>query len=292
MKPIVKYQGGKSRELPLIKQMLPPQFSRVVEPFCGGAAVSFGLGYPALLSDINKDVVNLYWTVADPTLYPSLQRSVDEIKGYDHDKLQEEYYKARDLINTDGSSFSRALSYIVMRQLCFSGMERYNAKGEFNVPFGHYKKFSCNLSLYHHNYLKKCEIKLGSFVDTLESVKSDDFVFIDPPYLERLGYTKGDGGELLHKELAQCLKNTTAKWMIIHSDHEFYRDTYKDFNIIEKDFSYSQRFGKDINKSQSPKIDTFMEDDSSSEDAILEKKKKPLKDHSGAKVKHLYVTNY
>jgi len=44
MKPIVKYQGGKSRELPLIKQMLPPQFSRVVEPFCGGAAVSFGLG--------------------------------------------------------------------------------------------------------------------------------------------------------------------------------------------------------------------------------------------------------
>lgn len=261
MKPIIKYQGGKSKELPLIKQLLPAQFSRVVEPFCGGAAVSFGLGYPALLSDINKDVINLYWTVADPTLYPSLQKHVDEIKGYDHDQLQDEYYKARDLINTDGSSFSRALSYIVMRQLCFSGMERYNAKGEFNVPFGHYKKFSCNLSPDHHNYLKKCEIKLGSFDDTLASVKSDDFVFIDPPYLERLGYTEGDGGYELHCKLYGILSTLNVPWMIIHSDHEFYRDSYKDFNIIEKDFAYAQRFGKN-------------------------------KDHSGAKVKHLYVTNY
>ena len=36
---------------------------------------------------------------------------------------------------------------------------------------------------------------------------------------------------------------------------------YKDFNIIEKDFAYAQRFGKN-------------------------------KDHSGASVKHLYITNY
>ena len=58
LRPIVKYMGGKTRELPLIKQLAPTQFSRVVEPFCGGAAVSFGLGYPALMSDINRDVIN------------------------------------------------------------------------------------------------------------------------------------------------------------------------------------------------------------------------------------------
>lgn len=261
MKPIIKYQGGKSRELPLIKQLVPAQFLRVVEPFCGGAAVSFGLGYPALLSDINKDAINLYQTIADPTVYPSLQKNVDEIKGYDHDRLEEEYYKARDVINTDASSFTRALSYIILRQLCFSGMERYNAKGEFNVPFGHYKKFSCNLSPDHHNFLKKCDIRLGSFVDTFDSVTDGDFVFIDPPYLERLGYTEGDGGYDLHSKLYGILSTLTVPWMIIHSDHQFYRDTYKDFNIIEKDFAYAQRFGKN-------------------------------KDHSGAKVKHLYITNY
>jgi DNA adenine methylase len=264
MKPVIKYQGGKSKELPLIKEMLPSQFERVVEPFCGGAAVSFGLRYPALLSDINRDVINLYSVIANEELYPQLQVKVEYIKTLDHDDLQKEYYAAREAIIQPWDcvdELQRALSYIIVRQLCFSGMERYNAKGEFNVPFGHYKKFACNLSPDHHNFLKKCDIRLGSFGNLFNDITSSDFVFIDPPYLERLGYTQGDGGSSLHEELSLCLKSTTAKWMIIHSDHEFYRDTYKDFNIIEKDFAYAQRFGKD-------------------------------KDHSGAKVKHLYVTNY
>ena len=86
-------------------------------------------------------------------------------------------------------------------------------------------------------------------------------MFIDPPYLERLGYTKGDGGQSLHTKLHEILSNLSVPWMIIHSDHEFYRESYKDFNIMDKDFAYAQRFGKG-------------------------------KDHSGAKVKHLYITNY
>lgn len=265
LKPLVKYQGGKSKELPLIKQLLPSQFSRVVEPFCGGAAVSFALNYPSLLSDINRDVINLYSVVANEELYPQLQLKVEYIKGLKHDDLEQEYYTAREAINQSWDCVNqqqRALAYIIVRQLCFSGMERYNAKGEFNVPFGHYKSFSCNLSPEHHNFLKKKSIfKYGSFVDLFEQTTGDDFLFIDPPYLERLGYTKGDGGLSLHEDLVSCLKATKSQWMIIHSDHEFYRDNYKDFNIIEKDFAYAQRFGKD-------------------------------KNHSGAKVKHLYITNY
>jgi DNA adenine methylase len=265
MKPIVKYQGGKSKELPLIKQLLPNQFTRVIEPFCGGAAVSFGLGYNSLMSDINRDVINLYSVVANENLYPNLQVRVNELKTLEHDDLEKEFYAARDVINSlweSSNTYTRALSYIILRQLCFSGMERYNAKGEFNVPFGHYKRFSCNLSPDHHEYLKRnCSFRYGSFVDLFDQIDANDFVFIDPPYLERLGYTQGDGGLKLHEDLLGCLKATKGRWMIIHSDHEFYRDSYKDFNIIEKDFAYAQRFGKN-------------------------------KDHSGASVKHLYITNY
>lgn len=265
MKPIVKYQGGKTKELSLIKQLLPSSFSRVVEPFCGGAAVSFGLGYPALLSDINRDIINLYSVVASEESYSQLQGQVDRIKLLEHDDLGAKFYAAREVINQPWDcvdSLQRALSYIIVRQLCFSGMERYNAKGEFNVPFGHYKRFSCNLSTEHHNFLREhCVCRCGSFEGLLDGVNSDDFVFVDPPYLERLGYSQGDGGLSLHEGLLGCLKATEAKWMIIHSDHEFYRESYKDFNIIERDFAYAQRFGKG-------------------------------KDHSGAKVKHLYVTNY
>lgn len=265
MKPIIKYQGGKSKELPVIKQLLPQQFSRVVEPFCGGAAVSYGLGYSTLMSDINRDVINLYSVVANEHLYPKLQLKINKFKTLDHDDLEREYYAARSVINQTWNpehSYNRALSYIIVRQLCFSGMERYNAKGEFNVPFGHYQRFSCNLSPDHHTFLKKkCTFRYGSFSILFDQINSNDFVFIDPPYLERLGYTEGDGGLKLHSDLLSYLKTTKGKWMIIHSDHEFYRDSYKDFNILEKDFIYAQRFGKN-------------------------------KDHSGAKVQHLYITNY
>ncbi len=265
MKPIIKYQGGKSKELPIIKQLLPQRFSRVVEPFCGGAAVSYELSYPTLLSDINRDVINLYSVVADENLYPKLQHRINEIKTLEHDDLEREYYAARAMINqlwNSCNSYDRSLSYIIVRQLCFSGMERYNAKGEFNVPFGHYQKFSCNLSPHHHIFLKKkCTLRHGSFSDLFDQINSDDFVFVDPPYLARLGYTEGDGGLQLHTDLFNYLKSTKANWMLIHSDHEFYRDNYKDFNIIEKDFVYAQRFGKN-------------------------------KDHSRAAVQHLYITNY
>ena len=262
MKPVIKYQGGKSKELPLIKEMLPANFSRVVEPFCGGAAVSFGLETPAILNDINPMVINLYQVLQSDD-YMDVIDHINTIKNYDHDALQEAFYLARDVINNPENFSSRiqAISYIIVRQLCFSGMERYNKKGEFNVPFGHYKKLSCNLVPNHHTFLSKCDIRHRSFVNVFDDVNADDFVFVDPPYLERLGYTQGDGGDTLHEELARCLKSTDAKWMIIHSDHEFYRETYKDFNIMDKDFNYAQRFGKG-------------------------------KDHSGAKVKHLYITNY
>lgn len=265
LKPLVKYMGGKSRELPLIKQLLPSKFERVVEPFCGGAAVSFALGHPALLSDISRDVINLYSVVADENTYPNLQNKINLIKTLNHDDLEKEYYCAREVINQSWDcvdNYQRALSYIIVRQLCFSGMERYNAKGEFNVPFGHYKKFSCNLSPAHHQYLKNhCEFKNNSFVDVFGEIRDDDFIFIDPPYLDRLGYTEGDGGNILHQNLFECLKNKKAKWMIVHSDHEFYRECYKNYNIQTNKFCYSQIFGKN-------------------------------KDHSGAKVEHLYIRNY
>jgi DNA adenine methylase len=140
-------------------------------------------------------------------------------------------------------------------------MERYSSKGLFNVPFGHYKSFACNLSKNHHDFLVNCKISHASFEQCFKDDNENDFIFIDPPYLDRLGYTTGDGGLSLHKELLSCLKATPAKWMIVHSDHEFYRENYKDYNIMTKDFLYAQRFGKG-------------------------------KNHSGASVQHLYITNY
>ena len=66
MKPIIKYQGGKTRELPIIKKLAPTKFDRIVEPFAGGAAVSFAYEKAGILCDINDAVLNLYMMVQQP----------------------------------------------------------------------------------------------------------------------------------------------------------------------------------------------------------------------------------
>ena len=263
MKPVIKYQGGKTKELSRIKEIAPKIIRRVVEPFCGGSAVSLHYGDTCVLNDINKAVINLYREIGGDN-YPTIQRRIDEIKTYGHDELSEVYYSSRDIINDPDrhSNVDRAIAYIVMRQLCFSGMERYNSEGKFNVPFGHYKKMSCNLSPDHHNFFsRKATIYNRDAIDIIDECVEDDWIFLDPPYLDRLGYTTGDGGNNLHLRLVHAMKNTKAKWLLIHSDCEFYREMLKDYNIITKNFKYMQNFGKD-------------------------------KDHSGSQVQHLYITNY
>lgn len=270
MKPLVKYQGGKSRELKTITKMMPQEFNRIIEPFAGGAALSLHYGKPAVLCDTNWEVINLYWQISSNQGMRRILQYLDCMRSYDHDRLEETYYDSRNVINTPvdheyNDGWERAMSYITVRQLCFSGMERYNANGEFNVPFGHYKKFVCNLNFgnsgEYWEMLYKSTILYGDFELALDKATEDDFVFIDPPYLERLGYHSGDGGDDVHSRLYNRLKDAPYKWMIVHSDHEFYREQYKDFNIMTKDFTYAQRFGKN-------------------------------KDHGGAKVTHLYITNY
>mgnify|MGYP003299927911 FL=1 len=262
MKPIVKYQGGKTRELPLIKTLLPQNYDTVLEPFAGGAAVSFALGHRCILNDMNDALINMYQQVSHPTTFHEVFSHVNWLKTLEHDDLSVEYYKARDYINGKHvDPYTWAISYITVRQLCFSGMERYNAKGKFNVPFGHYKKFSCNLDWNHMKFLHQSgsSIYHGDFAPIFDMATEDDFIFIDPPYLDRLGYAHGN--DTLHERLVSCMHNTKAKWLFIHSDNDFYRDALSEYHIFYKQFGYAQRFGKN-------------------------------KNHDNAQVSHMYVTNY
>ena len=87
MKPIIKYQGGKTRELPIIKKLAPTKFDRIVEPFAGGAAVSFAYEKPAILCDINDAVLNLYMMVQQPGMCQEIISHVNWLKTLDHDEF-------------------------------------------------------------------------------------------------------------------------------------------------------------------------------------------------------------
>lgn len=263
MKPAFKYSGGKSKELKHIIPLLPEFSGRLIEPFAGGAALSFKLERPAVLTDIRENVINCYRVLA--TRFNEINSHIEYWKTLTIEEREKLYYHYRDNEFKNQDELIKALRWIFIRQQVFSGMDRVNAKtGKMNGAFGWYKSFSTNISEKHSEFLNTCEIKLQGFDVTISDATENDFIFLDPPYFGRnsdYGNSNGDSENTkLHVELAEALRNTKAKWLLIHSDCELYRELYKDYNIQSKDFMYSQNFKGHSNE--------------------------------GSKVNHLYIRNY
>ena len=61
MNPIIKWAGGKEKELPYIKESLPDNINRYIEPFVEGGAVYFNLNIKnSIINDKSEELINLY----------------------------------------------------------------------------------------------------------------------------------------------------------------------------------------------------------------------------------------
>ncbi len=50
------------------------------------------------------------------------------------------YYQFREAFNKSQDPFRRAVLFLYLNRYGYDGLCRYNLRGEFNVPFGSYKK--------------------------------------------------------------------------------------------------------------------------------------------------------
>ena len=79
MKPIIKYRGGKSKEIPFFVGYIPRIEGRYIEPFFGGGSVFFHLEPErAIINDINTKLVEFYRGVRDD--YARLRAELNEIE--------------------------------------------------------------------------------------------------------------------------------------------------------------------------------------------------------------------
>lgn len=177
LKPPLKWAGGKRWLVAKLRPLwLPHQHRRLVEPFCGGMAVALALNpSSALLNDINPHLINFYrW----------LKRGlIAEVEMGNEKTL---FYSQRARFNhlvSNGAMNSQETAelFYYLNRTCYNGLCRFNRKGEFNVPFGRYKRI---------NYQKDFSAYSRVFADwdfsTVDfektALKSDDFVYADPPY--------------------------------------------------------------------------------------------------------------
>lgn len=311
---MVKYPGGKERELNVIRRFLPKSMHNYYEPFVGGGAVYLDMdaGY-YYVNDFSNDLMTLYQCVAnqDPEFFASmteindLWKSIDKYVendmvlfdiyvlyrngSLDEKKLETkvtDYMKehkneilmfvqpmncggldafisnlTKDCVKkfvrmkklnftkkaisdediranilgvfkaafymyirllyshmghyTDGF---KAMLYLFIRDFCYSSMFRFNADGEFNVPYGgisyNGKNYDKTFDKYRNsavlNHTLNTTFGCMDYKDFLTKYPPHpgDFMFVDPPYDSSFStYDRNSFDAEAQKELADYLLN-------------------------------------------------------------------------------------
>lgn len=264
MKPIVKYRGGKSREIKYFENYLPKEFNNYIEPFFGGGAMYFHLSpKKSIINDINVKLINFYKEVQNnfeklkielqslQTIYDKNQKEYEVEKSKVEgkrvpNKNEELYYELRDQFNKIiDPKFTDGTLYYFINKTAYSGMIRYNKQGHFNVPFGRYKSFNTDLlKKEHYELLKNTKIYNTDFEEIFKLAEKNDFIFLDPPYdcvFSEYGNEvfSGDFGENEHRRLAAAFKALKCKCLMIISKTPLIEELYSDYIVEEYDVNYS-----------------------------------------------------
>lgn len=186
MKPLIKYRGGKSKEISSFIKYIPEQFDTYFEPFFGGGAVFFYLEpRKAIINDVNAKLMGFYLDVKEK--YDIVRQQLDELQAiYENNQIEYKrakmlrpnervenknealYYTLRDMFNHKiEPKYLDSVVYFFINKTAYSGMIRYNAQGEYNVPFGRYQNFNTQLGKTKTRESK--DVSLAKFVKTKAS---------------------------------------------------------------------------------------------------------------------------
>ena len=177
----LKWAGGKYPLVDEIRRHLPAG-DCLIEPFVGAGSVFLNTDYDAyILADINSDLINLYNIVklrTDDFVRDARTLFADEFNNSD------QFYLLREEFNTSTEPYRRALLFLYLNRHCYNGLCRYNLRGEFNVPFGRYKKpYFPEAELYHFaEKAQNAEFRCLSYEACMELADVNSVVYCDPPY--------------------------------------------------------------------------------------------------------------
>jgi DNA adenine methylase len=233
-RPCVKWAGGKSQLLAALEQHWPPAgFDRYIEPFLGGGAVYFHLApRRALLSDANAELIETWTVVRD-----QVEALIRDLERHPWDEAY--YYELRSVDPRGLSSVERASRFIFLNKTCYNGLYRVNRSGQFNVPFGRYKKAP---SIYDAENLRAAsallrfaDLRVADFEATMADAGPGDFIYLDPPYdpvsatANFTHYTEGRFDAHEQRRLADAVAQATRQGAFVllnNSDTEFIRSLF------------------------------------------------------------------
>ncbi len=194
------------------------------EPFMESGVVGFNLSPKVgVFSDSNPHIINFYNAIKRDDFTEDSVRAflIQEGKNLDRDG-QEHYLRVRQRFNKSQDPHD----FLFLNRSCFNGLMRFNAKGDFNVPYckkdrhfapAYITKITNQVEwvrerIAQNDYTFLC----CDFTQIFKEARGGDFIYCDPPYIGRYAdyfspwncAHKDKLHDLLQHTQASCLLST------------------------------------------------------------------------------------
>lgn len=210
---LVKWSGSKRKSVESILKYFPKKINKYYEPFLGSGAVLYAVkstnpNCKVFGSDIYEPLINIFKTI---------KKTPEKIKKNYKDNwvnLQKNfpkyYYYKREKFNKKNNFHD----LIFLSRTCVNGIIRFNKNGEFNNSLHLSRRgmspelFNKIVDKWHYAMKNNSNFKCQDYIKILSKIKSNDFVYLDPPYFfSKNRYTEN----LNFKKLINFLRELNKK---------------------------------------------------------------------------------
>ncbi len=250
--PPIKCQGIKTKLVRWIEDYLSEYNGTWIEPFMGSGVVGFNIRpSKAIFCDTNPHLIKFYNDLKSNKINAGIVRDFLISENEKLLKGNDDYYKE---VRTRFNISPNSLDFLFLNRACFNGIIRFNSKAQFNTPFC--KKPNRFASSYITKICNQVDniqkiICLNDYVFinqpfdiSIKMATSEDFIYCDPPYIDRYvdyfnGWCKND-----EIKLFELLNDTDAKFLMSswlgnnYRKNKYIESLWGRFNIVTKAHYY------------------------------------------------------
>jgi DNA adenine methylase len=246
----LRYPGGKTRACKIIDEILLQNFDitlvdTIVSPFFGGGSFEFYLqnkyDLKLIVNDKFTPLYNFWNQVKNNKNI--LCEELRKIKSVS----KEQFINHRNTImNINDNILQQSIQYFIINRCSFSGS---TLSGGFSEEASIKRFTPSSINKIEALDFTNIEIHNNDFYEFINNYTDNKILmFLDPPYYlqnkSKLYGNNGDMHEGFNHQLLFELLNTKKKWIVTYNNCEHIRNMYKDYIIIDVNWSYGMNTSK------------------------------------------------
>lgn len=252
----MNYPGRKYKILDQLYPYFPKNINNFIDLFCGGLDVICNIdAITKYANDIDSDLINIYKAFQKISYEDLIQFINKRIKEFQLTRYNYDgFIKYRDLYNTD-KKYHTALDLFVLSRFAYNNLvEVKNEKFMGSFGFDH-SDFNLNQRANTkalHSKIQQIIFSSMNFLDfNLDMFSSNDFIYVDPPYLisgDMYNYNWSEEQEYQLYSYLNMATDKGIKWgvsnLIAHKGqfNEILIDWSKEYNVYDIFTNYSNSY--------------------------------------------------